>query len=174
MGWWSTDILGGDQPLDDVWDYEKYAGLKGYAKDGGEDEVIYPLEAMTDYVKAKVKEAFNRDPMAWLAIAKDTSDDPDYQAISAQVGAVIALAVGADMTDMYKHEALHLIVQDEWAKEDDRRQASVGELMKAIREYKGKPTVINSKGLFQVIAESMQEREEVDTKELPDYKESAE
>jgi len=144
MGWWSTDILGGDSPLDAIYDYERHVELS-------KDESIYPLEKMTPAIENKIKEVFNKNPMAWLQIAKNDNYEQD---VVAEVGAVILMAVGADLPEKYKTEVIKMIEQDEWAMENQERKGKIDNLITAIKGYKkGIPTVIANKGLFEVIFE---------------------
>lgn len=150
MGWWSTDILGGDEPLDDIWEFEGLVGL-------GEDEAIYPVRdlAEKESLQGKIRDAFNKSPEAWLNISEEKLDN-DSRSISAQVGAVIAMACGVDMPEKYKEKVVKYILEDDWMQECHDRELAVLKLVNAVREYKsGDIVIIKSQGLFEKMAETM-------------------
>ena len=158
MGWWGKGILSGDSPLDAIWLFEKAVGLKGYVwtkkgADESKSEVIYPVEAMKPSVVEKLKSYIEKDDMRWLKIGQEKDYDKD---IKVEVGAVIALAVGAKLSDEYKTKAVEIIQKDEWAQEDEERKKAIDVLCEAIKKSDGsKRIVLKAVGLMETIGSGM-------------------
>ena len=149
MGWWSTDILGGATPLDFIWEFESHIGLDD------ENGAIYPVRDLVDNkpLREKIRNAFNKSPEDWLSVSEIKRDEED-RSISAQVGAVIAMACGVDMTEEYKEKVVKYILEDDWMRECHERELAILKLVNAVREYKsGEIVVVKSRGLFEVMAE---------------------
>ena len=140
MGWWSTDILGGDTPLDCLGIYEEKAGVPD----------IYPLETLAPEKADALRKHIEADDMAWLRLA-----DAMYQehSVAVQVGTLIAMTVGARLGPKYKAAAIPAILEDEWAAEGETaRVRTINGFAKALARYTGTPTRIHSRGLFEAMA----------------------
>lgn len=158
MGWWSADILGGDTPLDMMWTFEDHFGLgRGW---------LYPLENWSEGTRNTVRKSIERDHNGfWEAVfkAKDMAGDAGRE-VAVQVGAVIWLNSGADMSKAVKTIFTKAAKNDVWANEGDEyddveRKAAMDNLIKHIRNYSGGGWItVNSEGLFEVISKKLDER----------------
>ena len=138
MGWWSTDILGGDTPLD--WEEDiKEIISGGYLTNN--DVTAEQFENMDEvFVNNKIG-----------SIAQLRMYD---KSIAYQVLAVIGMRGGAGISMQLKILMLSHIRQDEWQHEDEDRRAVIENLMNTLKTYDGTvPVKINSKGLLEVYAE---------------------
>jgi len=137
MGWWSTDILGGDTPLDYEEDIKEIIS-GGYLTD--KDITAEQFENMD--------EVFVNNKIDTIAQTKDE------KSIAYQVLAVIGMRVGARISMQLKILMLSHIRQDEWQHEDYDRRVIIENLMNTLKTYDGTaPVKINSKGLLEVYAE---------------------
>jgi hypothetical protein len=140
MGWWSTDILGGDTPLDCLGIYEAKAGVPD----------IYPLETLPPEKAATLRKNIEADDMAWLRLADDMHCE---HSVAVQVGALIAMTVGARLSAEYRLAAISAILEDEWAAEGEpARVRTINGFAKALARYTGTPTRIHSRSLFEAMA----------------------
>ena len=135
MGWWSTDIMGGDSPLDVEDAFFEIAQVQKFPMSGG--------------IATLSKEAVEKNMKAFIAEVKRHAD---YQPeIAWQVLAVAVLHSGAKLTKTVKTKMIDACDNDEWSLESRERRESVSSLKKALLQYTGTPIQINSKGLFEVI-----------------------
>jgi hypothetical protein len=140
MGWWSTDILGGDTPLDCLGFYEEKTGVPD----------IYPLEQLTPEKADALRKHIEADDMAWLRLADETYCE---HSVAVQVGALLAMTVGAKLGNEYKLAAIPVILDDEWAGEGEpARVRTINGFAKTLTGYVGMPTPIPSRGLFEAMA----------------------
>lgn len=146
MGWWATDILGGDTPLDyvcaiedilgveDLYPYSRLAGRAGDLRarlDGG------GLEQIFTSLISRVGDGWDRS-------------------VATQVTAGLVMAVGAQLPEPYKAAAVVAGQRDEWAAEDSERKASIDAYLAALAEYAPPaPTVLTTTGLFEKIAQHL-------------------
>jgi hypothetical protein len=155
MGWWSTDILGGDTPLD--FKSEFYSKLKlDQFKDKG-DKVKTSFEK---YQKKFVSDGEMDNILnEWGCGEPDESFYRDYKSIGYQVLAVILMENGCQISYDLKDIMLNWIPTDNWASEDDERKTTIQNLVKTLTAYDGSvPFKIKSKGLFEVWAEKIQNK----------------
>lgn len=154
MGWWSADVLGGDTPLDMIWTFEDHFKLgRG---------TLYPLENWSTKTRSIVKRSIEGDHNGfWQAVfkAKELAGWSGGE-VAVQVGAVIWLNSGADMSMAVKNILIKAAKNDVWANEGDEydnteRKAVMKNLEDKIRGYTGTPILVNSEGLFDVIAKKM-------------------
>jgi hypothetical protein len=145
MGWWSTDILGGDTPLD--WEDEFYE-IANVEKWGEDVKNNIPREVIEQY-----QQSFS-----------DLLDSTDYSGeaeIGYQVLAVMMMEVGASIDPIIKAKMVSAALSDEWANNDTEREETMQGLVKALSQYKpGTPILIKSRGLFQVMAENLSSEKE--------------
>lgn len=134
MGWWSTDILGGDGPLDFEDEFFEIAKVDKFPESG----------EIADIPKETVEKCINEFV---TVIEKDTYEPW----IGWQVLAVTVMKVGAKVTDSIKNKMIEACDADEWAQEDSDRKRACDGLKKALQQYDGTPIIIKSKGLFEVI-----------------------
>lgn len=148
MGWWSCDIMGGDTPLD------------------CEDELYSILEVdnrpSIKFNKSKIV-PLRSDLFTPEKIEKYIKSLPKFVSeeisIGYQVLAVKMMEVGAPIGSELKDEMIEQISEDEWAGRDARRQKVIDDLLKAVSAYDNKtPIKINSKGLFEVMAEKLKKK----------------
>ena len=139
MGWWSTDIMGGDTPLDfedaffDICKVEKFPGEGVHAEISKEDFANH-LDEMLE------------------CIHKSRSE----QNIGYQVLAVGMLRAGAFISGDLQDFMMQACENDEWAQESEERKLATDGLYNAISSYNNEdPIVIKSKGLFEVMASKL-------------------
>ena len=134
MGWWSTDIMGGDSPLDFEDEFYNIAGVIKFPERGSK----------TKLNKETVEKNFDK----FVSVVKKCDYEPE---VGWQVLAVIAIGAGANIPISEMAEMKQACVNDTWAKENNSRKRSVELLLAALNEYNGTPIVITSKGLFEAI-----------------------
>jgi hypothetical protein len=135
MGWWSTDILGGDAPLDYEDAIYDICGIDKFPEEGG-----------LAHIPAAILEE-NLDEIISM-IDADTYDNQ----IGYQVLAVMMMRSGAMISPDIRFEIIRSCNEDEWAKEDEERQRSIIGLLGALDAYDNKtPIIVKSKGLFEVM-----------------------
>ena len=135
MGWWSTDILGGDTPLDFLYEIGQMV----------DSEDLY-TERDIDGVKEKLEGLIP-------CIDKGTVfEEDEYEFyIGYQVLAVKMLEYGVKLPEKTKKALIHYINEDEWAKEDEERKETIENLISAIKNHDGEKLEIRSRGLFEVM-----------------------
>lgn len=141
MGWWSTDIMGGDSPLDAKDEIFGICGVEEFGDDGRE----------------LTKEDFEKNMPQILEFLRgqENNDYYDEKAIGFQVLGVLMMKAGAPISPELKQEILDNSQTDSWAKEDMERGQIVENFHVAIEHYDGAPVIIKSKGLFEAIDEHL-------------------
>ena len=148
MGWWSTDILGGDTPLD--WEDEFYGISKVDKFDGAK-------KGKVNYIPKDVLEQ-RQFEFSDLLDASINYMEPD---IGYQVLAVMMMRAGASIDPVVKGKMVAAALGDQWAKEDSEREETIHGLVKALGQYDGQtPILIKSRGLFEVMAENLSSEKE--------------
>ena len=148
MGWWSTDIMGGDTPLD--WEDEFY-GIASVDKFEGAEK------GKCNYIPKDILEK-RQFGYADLLDASINYMEPD---IGYQVLAVMMMRAGASIDPVVKGKMVAAALGDQWAKEDSEREETIQGLVKALSQYDDKtPILIKSRGLFQVMAENLSSEKE--------------
>ena len=142
MGWWSCDVMGGDTPLDLQGDLYDALGVEQYPDDDSctENELKpehFTEEAVEKYIDDAVQQ-----------------NDEEYLQLALQVLAYKGMEVGADISP-WKYSITHAIITDEWAKPDEESRVIMSNFLGTVREYKGEPITLKSKGLFEVMAERL-------------------
>jgi hypothetical protein len=139
MGWWSTDIMGGDTPLDFEDAFFGICKVEKFPEGGG-------MAKLT-------KEDLENNLPEIIDMLEDTRSE---QEIGYQVLAVLMLRAGAKIPERTRgrmEEACHM---DDWSHDNAEREIAVGGLLKAIEAYDNKtPIIIKSRGLFEVMAEKL-------------------
>ena len=153
MGWWSCEVLGGDQPLDELanigdamgveFNYEKESGLGSYL-----NSYFFTKKIVEKHLDALV--------------AKANVSEWDGQ-ISLQVLGVVAMAVGATIAESKLEKILEAVEMDVWAKEQDDcegedgtdRREKMNEFTKQLKAYNGESVAVKSKGLLETIYEGI-------------------
>jgi len=140
MGWWSTDIMGGDTPLDYKDAFYDICGVDEFPETGV--RVKLTREDMETHLNEMVE-----------FIDKNEWDDSD---IGYQVLGVLLMRAGATINGDLRDFIMQACENDAWATMDDERQIATTNLFNAIRDYEnGTPVVITSKGLIRVITEKL-------------------
>jgi len=138
MGWWSTDIMGGDTPLDFEDEIFDICKVEKFPDEGGRNELS--------------KEDIEQNLGEILAMLEKSNDYIGYQVLS-----VLMMKTGARIPESLfslLEDSCHL---DEWAKESDERKESVDGLLAALRAYDNQnPIIVRSRGLFEVMAEKLE------------------
>lgn len=140
MGWWSTGIMAGDSPLD--WEDEFYSlcGVQKWSEDSDKMAKIpkAKLEANTE----KIVSVIERE-RGW------------EKQIAYQVLGVLLMKSGCSIEENLKTNIICAAHLDEWAEEDPGRKKDCEAFIQKIKEYKGTPTEVPSKGLFEVFGEAI-------------------
>ena len=140
MGCWSTDILGGDTPMDfedEIYDICKVEKFKGEKINNIPSEIL------------------EKNMVSIMEMINEYDGDDEWN-IGYQVLAVLMLASGSPIRVDLKSNMIKACNDDEWSNDDSERRQKVNALKEAINKYDGKtPIVITSKGLFQTIAENI-------------------
>jgi hypothetical protein len=142
MGWWGSDLLAGDPPMDSL----------GYLGDVIDDPNLYPLnftDAEAATVRAKL-EALGDSVLRHPILGK---------AEHLPVVAGAFLATGAVMSDTFKASAITAAQNDyyggpDWNDGGVGRAATMADLIEKIKAHEpGSRVEIVHKGLFQTIEE---------------------
>lgn len=139
MGWWSTDIMGGDTPLDfedqfyDICKVNKYPE-KGKRNNLSKEDLENNLTEIVNFL----------DENRW-----------GENHIGGQVLAVLMMRAGASISDNLKAAMIEACEEDQWAKEDYERHETINGLISALNAYDGTPIEIRSRGLFEVMEEKL-------------------
>jgi len=143
MGWWSTDIMGGDSPLDVKDEIFGICEVNEFPDEG-------------PAVKLKAKDFEEKGPQILEMLRKLKNNQYyDDHAIGFQVLGVLMMEAGAPISEELKAEILEASGRDSWAASNIERGVKIESFQRAIREYDGTPRVIKSKGLFEVIGEHL-------------------
>jgi hypothetical protein len=136
--------MGGDSPLDVEDAFFEIANVEKFPESGEIADIS--------------KEEVEKNMKAFIAEVKRHAD---YQPeIAWQVLAVTAIKVGAKISKPVMKKMIEACENDEWAKhdgEDSERRSVCNSLKKALQQYAGSPIIINSKGLFEVIAKHIED-----------------
>lgn len=139
MGWWGTDVLSGDQPLDDLAGIAHEMGLE--FDDNGDSGLGSYLRSY-HFTKELVEQHIDR------LVASENVDRWDGQ-IRLQVLGVVAMAVGADIAESKIGKIIEAASIDEWAGEgDEGRLNSMRAFIEKLLAYSGNPVEDESRGLF--------------------------
>ncbi len=148
MGWWSTDILGGDSALD--WKSALYNKIDIQYEDNFGYRTLKPNDMsnktqnnLIQYVLESTQTTF------------DNWGECDSRSIAMQVIALMVIESGAKVTKKNKKELSKWIKLDDWATEDDERKDNIDDLLSVIKEYDSTPMIYQGKGLFQKLAETI-------------------
>lgn len=136
MGWWSTDILGGDTPLDIICSIENSLPETVEIDVNSEEEVDKIRKHLTDNKKI-VFETVNK----W----------EDEDGINLQVLAFILIRYGVPITKEERQLFIDACKSDTWAETNSNRQAHINNLIETINNYKDEPIMLTTTGLFEVI-----------------------
>ncbi len=156
MGWWSTDIMGGDSPLD--WQGALYDKLgipyfdEEHTNVGTHDGVS---EIKPEEMNTKVQNNLIQYILDSTQETYEKYGECDSRSIGMQVLSLMILKSGAKMTKKNKKELTKWVKKDEWASEEFERQEHIDGLVEAINMYDGIPMKYQGQGLFQKIAERL-------------------
>jgi len=138
MGWWSTNIMGGDAPLDFEDEFFHISDVEKFPKSGGIGTI--PKEKVEKHLNEFVETIEKDDYEPWIGM---------------QVLAVTSIKVGANIPKKIMKKMIKACDDDSWAKENSERKTSVENLKNALTKYDGTPIVISSKGLFETFADKI-------------------
>lgn len=156
MGWWSTDIMGGDSPLD--WQGVLYDKLdipyfdEEHTNVGTHDGVS---EIKPEEMNRKVQNNLIQYILDSTQASFDKWGECNSRSIGMQVLSLMIMKSGAKMTKKNKNELSKWIRIDEWATEDHERKDHIDDLLYTIHKYDGTPMYYKGKGLFQTIGEAL-------------------
>lgn len=138
MGWWSTEIMGGDTPMDWEDHFFTICDADKYDDDGN------LIKIKKDVFAKKLKHLVNR-----IDIVKH---EPQ---IGWQVLAVMMMEAGAKIPDDIKEQMVLSCETDPWSKENPERKTHTEALKATLNTYEDKPIKFQFKGLFAVIGERL-------------------
>jgi hypothetical protein len=136
MGWWSTDIMGGDTPLD-------------YRCE------IYEMVGISDYydVSREVKKEKLKSLIPLIENETIFKDDDYIPVIGFQVLAVELMDNEVSISDKAKKVLIRNIKKDDW--NDKERIKTINALVDKVKNYTGERIIVKSKGLFEVINDKL-------------------
>lgn len=141
MGWWGTDVMAGDTPLDQL----------GMIADTMDLEYQHSVSSRVSYLSSYklTKEVVEENlPKVMDSIAKIR--DKDDRFISYQVFGVVIMEVGAEMRQDVKNQIAEAAALDIWAAGgDEERIAHMRSYLKMLETYDGTPTPYEGKTLFR-------------------------
>jgi len=135
MGWWSTQIMGGDAPLDieaEIFDFIH----QSLFDENNSMEVKNSLDLQQE-------ELFN-----FLFQMED-----EEVSIALQVMAFEMMKYGCNIKPEIKSRLLEAIKKDDWATSDRERHDVILDFVKQLEEYNNEPTITPQIGLLQTITE---------------------
>lgn len=148
MGWWSKDILGGDNPLD--WKSALYNKIDIQYEDNFGYRTLKPND-----MSNKTQNNLIQYVLESTQTTIDNWGECDSRSIAMQVIALMVIESGAKITKKNKKELSKWIKLDDWATEDDERKDNIDDLLSVIKEYDSTPMIYQGKGLFQKLAETI-------------------
>ena len=146
MGWWSTDILGGDSALD--WKSELYNKIDVQYKDNFGYRTLKPNDMSSKTQNNLIQYVLDSTQKSF-----DDWGECDSRSIGMQIIALMIIESGAKITNKNKKELIKWIKKDEWAEENDERKDNINDLLSAIKKYDSIPMIYQGEGLFQKLAE---------------------
>lgn len=140
MGWWSTDILGGDTPLDFEDEIFGICEVEKFPESGGRADLT--AEDLTNNLG---------DILSMIESARFGETYIGFQVLS-----VLMMKAGAPIPESLFPTLEDACFMDEWAKESDERKEATDGLLAALRAYDNQtPIIVRSRGLFEVMAEKL-------------------
>ena len=136
MGWWSSDIMGGDTPLDCK-------------------SILYEIVGVDQFSNKKLKAShFSTEAITqYLEKSEEIDDTINYQVLG-----VLMMGAKAPIDESLKTSIIDACENDEWGNEDEERKSKLNEFIDQLKKYDGtSQVIIKSKGLFQTIAEHVKE-----------------
>lgn len=149
MGWWSSDVLGGDTPLDILAGIEDAAGV--------ETGALYPLDTIDEPARSTLRVWCDSPAFEQTHNDLHAAYTRDDQPIVTQVIAAVALAAGATIPEWLDLAARAAVADDVWAAHDEQRRRDLGHLTRALDTHQPPtPTILATTGLFEQIANHLQ------------------
>ncbi len=154
MGWWATDVFGGDQPYNLLSAAAEVLGFK--------ENVLTTPDGWNGDVRRLVRDGFDLvGGLDGLADALGVDGDAvmgdevrhDDQ-IAVQVVVSLALGAGAPLDESWRARALHASQCDLWAHKNAGRCADMKSFYDMVAAYSAQPVALEHSGLFETIAES--------------------
>lgn len=151
MGWWSSDIMGGDSPLDIQAEIYDLVGKEQFPE-GSNEEVKLTAED------------FNSHPELFDKMKDMQKIWGCDEEIIMQVFAYLLMKAGGTMSDEVRAETTQACDNDYWAygneadgeEGDDERREHIEKLKAHIESYRNEPANLEEdKGLFSKLAEHM-------------------
>jgi hypothetical protein len=152
MGWWGTNVMEGDTPMDSECDINDVIGDIHAEKTNGERFDPYE-DGGEEIVQAVLKQEGSAERILASIIANTTEGD-EYRHISLQVLGEMIVCYGGLMPDSVRAAAIKGAEDDEWAACDEERKQSMNVYIERIRKYDGTALEPVSQGLFGKIEEA--------------------
>lgn len=138
MGWWSTEINGGDTPMDIEGSLAEFMGLDEMSDDF--DGVV-----ASGKLTAEIVNAFLSDNDSFWIKSMHKSDD--LSVLYTVLGELL-MEAGAPITEEFRALIIEHAETDRWAKENPERQVVIEEFCEAMENYvDGTPTEL-ARGAF--------------------------
>lgn len=154
MGWWGTDVMGGDTPLDILHEIAESCGLKpDWDNDSGLEGYLKSYPFTKENVEKNIEKII-------CTLVTGYEKRPDDLNIAYQVFGVVLMAVGADIPLVTISRIISAASCDEWAKEDDERYQCMQDFVKMLIQYKGKRTVYKSVSLMEKFTNRIESSDE--------------
>jgi hypothetical protein len=148
MGWWSTDIMGGDSPLDfedeifDICKVEKFERLEN------------PIPGGPTFKQNTISKELIDDNLDKIISMLEKSKYEQH--IGYQVLCVLMMRAGSEISESLRGRIKEACQLDEWAQENDERKFTCDALCNALNAYDNiNPIMIKSRGLFEVMADKL-------------------
>ena len=131
MGWWSEDIIGGDSPLDVIYEIYNACGKEEFDDDGNKVELT--------------KEDINSNIDKILKLKSGYEDDDEN--IFYQVLGYMIMERGATLSNNLKQKIINACENDEYAEESSKRLEIIKNFINTVKFYNGIPVqIINGIG----------------------------
>lgn len=133
MGWWSTEVLGGDTPLDFIEFFSRT-----FFKNKELLNIETPNKAIPEILTQKQNQIIASIPervVEW-GFAKRSKDFTDNVSVGHQVVTRLMIDHSIEISRGNKTKLLVSIQKDDWANEDKERRKVINELVKELMNYK--------------------------------------
>lgn len=130
MGWWGTEVMAGDTPLDNMYMYERRVIPEELL------DQQYDREFTAEELKVFARRADELNGELW-----DLAKIEFYEQVAIQTFGVFLMKIGARISIEDRAAIILAAEEDEWAESNKERRAVMQSFIKDIKEYvDGVPT----------------------------------
>lgn len=140
MGWWSENIMGGDEALDF---FDEMLDILGIDDTDIIPKKKFDVEKILFYFKNK--HYYSKLNSNWNWMENTDEGNIFYQVLGLQM-----MLSGVIIPDDLKEKIIKAAEKDEWATDNDERKEEMNRFIKNIKNYNGKPLIVNSKKLTEL------------------------